>query len=353
MTTRLPDELLPARYNLGVSRKSLLWIILILAVLGGGCTATGDQETITATASPPILAITPYQTKTPAQTVTPTATAAATPTLPPLPTPTPYLYTIVLGDTLIGIASYFGVTTDELIVANPGVDPNFLSVGKQLVIPLPTPGPGDENPLAPPEPEMLPLQTGAVACYRVRSGGWWCYLPVSNTLEQTAENISGLIRLFDSAGEEVASQTASGLVNVLRPGERFALAAFFSPPVAEWTAAQGQLVSAVAASQLGARYLNLEAVEVTTTPRTEDQLGVVVSGSISLPTQPDGSETPAIKTLWVLAIAYDADGSIAGLRRWESALEETSEAIPFRIELYSLGKPIEQVEILTEARITP
>jgi LysM repeat protein len=336
-----------------VSRKSLLWIILILAALGGGCAATGGQETITATASPSLVAITPYQTNTPAQTVTPTASAAATPTLPPLPTPTPYLYTIILGDTLIGIASYFGVTTEELIVANPGVDPNFLSVGKQLVIPLPAPGPGDENPLAPSETEMLPLQTGAVACYRVRSGGWWCYLPVSNTLEQPAENISGLIRLFDSEGQEVASQPASGLVNVLRPGERFALAAFFPPPVAEWTASQGQLVSAVAASQLEARYLELDPIEVTITPLAEDQLSVEVSGSISLPAPADGSEIPAIESLWVLATAYDADGAIAGLRRWESAPQETSEPIPFRIELYSLGKPIDQVEILTEARLTP
>ena len=45
------------------------------------------------------------------------------------------VYIIQAGDTLSYIASRFNVTVDELEAANPGVDPNFLSEGQEIVIP--------------------------------------------------------------------------------------------------------------------------------------------------------------------------------------------------------------------------
>ena len=39
------------------------------------------------------------------------------------------------GDTLSFIASRFNVTLNDLITANPSIDPNFLSEGQQIVIP--------------------------------------------------------------------------------------------------------------------------------------------------------------------------------------------------------------------------
>jgi len=46
------------------------------------------------------------------------------------------MYTVVENDTLIAIAVRFGITLDELQVANPDVNPNILSLGTQLVIPV-------------------------------------------------------------------------------------------------------------------------------------------------------------------------------------------------------------------------
>lgn len=45
------------------------------------------------------------------------------------------IYIVQPGDTLSEIARLFNVTLDELLAANPGVDPNFLSQGQELVIP--------------------------------------------------------------------------------------------------------------------------------------------------------------------------------------------------------------------------
>ncbi len=45
------------------------------------------------------------------------------------------VYIVQAGDTLSLIASRFNVTLNDLIAANPSIDPNFLSEGQQIVIP--------------------------------------------------------------------------------------------------------------------------------------------------------------------------------------------------------------------------
>src|SRR5688572_3836399 len=45
------------------------------------------------------------------------------------------VYIVQAGDTLSLIASRFNVTLNDLITANPSIDPNFLSEGQQIVIP--------------------------------------------------------------------------------------------------------------------------------------------------------------------------------------------------------------------------
>lgn len=45
------------------------------------------------------------------------------------------VYIVQPGDTLSFIASRFNVTLDELVTANPSIDPNFLSQGQQIIIP--------------------------------------------------------------------------------------------------------------------------------------------------------------------------------------------------------------------------
>ena len=74
----------------------------------------------------------PSPAATPAATPTPSPTAAPTPT----PAPAPLTYTIVAGDTLIGIAVRFGTTSDAIMAANGMTNPNaLLRLGQELVIP--------------------------------------------------------------------------------------------------------------------------------------------------------------------------------------------------------------------------
>ena len=66
---------------------------------------------------------------------------AMPPTPPVPPCPGGFYYTIRAGDTLYNIGLMFNVTVQELIVANPGIDPNNLQIGQVICIPMPRPVP--------------------------------------------------------------------------------------------------------------------------------------------------------------------------------------------------------------------
>ena len=55
---------------------------------------------------------------------------------PPMPPcPNGFYYTIRAGDTLFSISQRFNVPVQEIINANPGIDPNNLRVGQIICIP--------------------------------------------------------------------------------------------------------------------------------------------------------------------------------------------------------------------------
>jgi LysM repeat protein len=64
---------------------------------------------------------------------------------PPEPSPTPsslgQTYVVQSGDIPETIAAQFGITTEALLAANPGVNPNNLQVGQVLIIPPAAPPP--------------------------------------------------------------------------------------------------------------------------------------------------------------------------------------------------------------------
>ncbi len=58
-----------------------------------------------------------------------------TPTPPIPPCPNGFYYSIRPGDTFFGISNQFSVSLDALIRANPGVDPNMLQIGQIICVP--------------------------------------------------------------------------------------------------------------------------------------------------------------------------------------------------------------------------
>ncbi len=165
-------------------------------------------------------------------TALPDGTDLVAATLPPAPssTPGPYIYAVRPGDTLVGIATQFGVALDELIAANGLSDPNVLAVGQELVIPglrapapreLPTPMPVPALPATPlPTPTTSgppiveidgALAVGDPATESVQVGNRGGATSLENwTLSDSAGNRFTFPRLILFPGSQVTIHSASG-----------------------------------------------------------------------------------------------------------------------------------------------
>jgi LysM repeat protein len=301
-----------------------------VGMLLSGCTQATVQATTTATLKG---VLTPYHTLTPSPLI-PTATIEVTIPVTPIPTPTPFIYVVKNDDTMLGIAFQFGIKLEDLQAANPTVDPHFMGAGLKLIIPIST-----EIPQVLPTPSSAPVETDQPRCYRTGDGGAWCIMALHNEQKSSIENLSVWMGLYDRAGNNLSSQTAYPPLNILAPGSTMPIMAYFSPPLPGEFQAQGEVLSALTVAADDQRYLNSQ-VNVETVDINPDGGGATVSGQVVLP---DNSTVPS--QLWVLAVAYDADGNIIGARKWKSAGEKE-----FEFTVFSVGGAIDHVEMLSEAR---
>jgi LysM repeat protein len=309
-------------------------IVTLLVTLGFLLVSCTQSPIVRATPTfNPTGAITPYHTITPSPD-SPTATQIAIIPVSPAPSPTPFMHMVKKGETMLGIAFQYGISLEDLKAANPGVDPNFLSVDKQLVIPI-----SGEIPETMPTPTPIPVAWQQPVCYRTGDGGAWCILPVKNQQENSVENISAWIGLFTSQGENITNQVAYAPLNQLRPGESIPLMSYFAPPLPDKFEAHGELLSGLTVAPDDTRYLNLEVV-LDNVDISADGSQAMVKGEVILP---DGVPMPS--QIWNLIIAYDFDGNIIGARKWES-----SGGTLFELPVFSLGGAIDHVEVLIEAR---
>jgi len=259
----------------------------------------------------------------------------------PQPTATPFVYKVVANDTLIGIAARFKVSLSDLLTANPGVDPSLMPVGTELVIPQD----GESGGGGLPSPTPVAVSYTQPDCYATTDGGLWCFMVVKNDRPAGMENLAAMIRLYTRDGKEVASKEAIALLNLLPAGRQIPLMAFFTAPVPDWEFSQGELVSALDIPAGDERYLAVE-IEGKQVEIGEDGLQARVQGMVRL----SAAEGEA-GSVWVVAVGYDADGRVVGVRRWESGtVLAAGKRTNFELLLYSLGPEIAQVDVLVEAR---
>ena len=195
------------------------------------------------------------------------------------PSPTPQAYTVRANDTFLGIARAYGLTREELLAANPGLNPDFLSIGQQLLIPAPG-GQGTATPI--PTPTPLPLQTSDPRCYPSASGGLWCLVSVTNTTGSPVEGLSGLLTLVGSDGEPMITVPVYPPLNLLPADEVMVLAAYLTPPVPEFSRAVAALTMGVPVQQAESRYASLD-WSITRTQPSADRLSWEVAVSVKVP----------------------------------------------------------------------
>ena len=324
------------------NRRISLWVGLVMLTIGGACTPT---STPTLTTRTPDTRLTPYLTAIPVPTSTPMQPPLVT-RVPVLPTPTPFTYTVEEGDTLLGIAAKFGVSLEELRVANPSVDPHFLSIGATILIPT---GGGELGAFALPTPVPVTLVFGAPSCYSTADRGVWCSLVVKNEHQQNLENLSALVTLYDESGQRLDGLVALPPINLLQPGQQLPLVAFFALLDGRGNTANAQIQTASMVPLDDTRYLpvSLELQEVVI---HEHGQFARVRGDLALAFQ-DGAESQPTHLVRLALIGYGADGGIVGARRWESKTKLAPGASQtFQASVFSVGPEIVRVDVLAEAR---
>ncbi|MCD6402032.1 MAG: LysM peptidoglycan-binding domain-containing protein [Anaerolineales bacterium] len=296
----------------------------------------------------PLLTLTPSPTWQ--DTHTPSLTTSFDGTLTPVilvtrentsikPSPTPIIYTVKENDNLTIIANHYGVEVDKLILSNPDTNPNLLTVGMTLTIPI-----GEIVPSGIPTPTPLPLTMLEPICYRTNDPGYICFINVKNTLNQPVENITAEVSLYDDKNNLSYKTIASAVLNVLYPNQSIPIIARFSNIKQEVNAIDYHLQSANPMPLADNRYIP---IDITSKSLYISSTGISAKaqGTISV-----RSTDKMWSRLTIVAIAYDKNGQIVGVRKqYLNQNEKNLKKIPFLITVYSLGNPISDVSLFGEA----
>lgn len=320
-----------------------LAISLLVTLILAACSVESPEFTATPVA---LLegTLRPYPTDTPTVTPLPTDFVTVTPSPTITPTATQVFYDVQDGEDMGGISFRFGILVSALMTANPEVNPRAMGVGTTLLIPItpePETTPTIEEDITP-TPTPLFKALDEPNCYFNALGGLWCFVLVENDSEGTLENVSAEMVL--QVGEEQRSVLAMMPLNLLPAGESLPLVAYFEPPVPEDFSISAAIDFLLPVMPEDQRYLPVEIADSAVTI-ARSGLTARVRGELVLP---DGE--PATRYIWLNATAFDADGRVVAVRRWESPNQLTGgEETAFSLMLYSLGDEIERVELLAEA----
>lgn len=307
-------------------------LVLCLAILGmlslGGCGRMLAPPTPTSRA---VAAITPSQTPTPTATRRATATLVpATPSNTPTPTvtPTPIIYTIKKGDTLLEVARTFGVTVSELQAVNGIEDPRRLWIGQEILIP---PKEAGSEPTGVPTPTPVALRIEGLAFYHTPADSLWCLGEVINLSTEPAEEVQVRVTLHDARGELLATGAAFTQLDVLAGRGRSPFSILFTAPPASFAQYQTQVLSGVRSTHLGPRYRDLVVSE--TWGGWLDESNYQVRGRLENTGRSEAEKVALIVTL------YDEEHHVVGARSVgiEAELFLPGAVAPFDITVTPLG----------------
>ncbi len=321
-------------------RKLVIWLLLGWLVTGCGRVVTPAPEAAikvqpTPTAQP--IAATPIP---PATTTPRPVTPVATPT--PTVTPTPIIYAVQSGDTLLKIAIQFDRSVEAIQEANGIIDPRFLQIGQELVIPPP-----EIDPEAPPTPTPTPppLEIGALNFIETRQGTLWGLGEVANPGNEYLTEVVVEASLFDAAGVLLARAATYTQLDVVPPHQAVPFAILFDSPPGDFAQYQVVAVSGVPVSDQSRYYFELEPFDVQGSP-----IGVStyrLSGQLRN-TGPSDAES-----IRLVAVAYDATDKILAQRQAELAVSllKAGATTAFEIDLIIPRGIVDHYHVLVQGLV--
>jgi LysM repeat protein len=311
------------------------WLVLLAIVVLGGCGRVLEPPTPTVAAG-----VTAIPTDTPRPTATRRATFTPVPATPsdtptPTVTPTPIIYIIQKGDTLIPIARKFGVTVSEIQEANGISDPRRLRIGQEIIIPVQV---GEGGPTVVPTPTPVALQIQGLAFHRTPVDSLWCLGEVVNLSGQPAEEVQVQVTLHDEQGQLLASGAAFAELDIVAADGRAPFAILFSAPPTSFAQYQTRVLGGVPSTHLGPRYPDLTVIEEY--GEWLDENNYQVRGQVHNSGQADAEKVAVVITL------YDDQDHVVGSRTVDIPAEVflAGANAPFEVTLTPLG-PVARYDI--------
>jgi LysM repeat protein len=327
-------------------KKKFIYLILLLISGVNGCNPINSYQNQEnqqvrpdrTTASPASFILTPSPPKpTPIPTsIQPTQNSQVLPD--PTITPQYMTHQVIEGDTLLGIALQYGVDVDDIINVNPGIDPNILSIGITISIPL---NGSDETRIYVLTP--IPITLHQPQCFPSIPSGLTCLLLAENTQPHPVEHVTAQIIVQFQDGSQLIEEAYSP-IDLILPGKAIPLIAHLSISGNEPYSISRKLSSALPMPPGDTRYIDvinrIDVIEVA-----PNKLSATIHGEIS-----NTRDSLPAQRLWLLVIAYDQSGNPIGYRKWVYNNLTQNEILSFDITVYSLGPEIDRIEILAEAK---
>lgn len=255
-------------------------------------------------------------------------------------TPTPVVYIVAEGDTLFDIAALNDTTIEAILELNPGLQPELLSIGQELILP-------EQVRRVPSATSNTPGPTSIVlrglSVYRTPTNGIWILGEIFNHGDRALENVRLTVTLLDDAGQSVYDAQIWTATNVVAAGSNSPFGLLVIPaPIVEVTP-YVVVDSADPIIDLGNRYLEFE---VSETEATLEGAQATIRGNIVNVGDMNAIEVALIATL------YDDEGNVSGYHKL--FLDEpivAGQSVPFEINVLPPGRVIEDYALLAQGLV--
>lgn len=310
---------------------------LLSGILLSACSAAPQG---TPTVAPTVALPTPRPTTTPRPTPT---LAAATP--PPqresVITPTPIVYVVQSGDTLIPIANKFGVSVSDIVAANNGLDAASLQIGQRLIIPTNAGNPAASNAaqLLLPTPTPIPFEIRGTNIIRTAAGSLECLGEIFNGGPAPLTNVQVQLTLQDDAGNPLQAQTVFVARDVIGPGETSPFRVLFTAPPSAFS--KFAVIPLRAEAGNASALATIKVDKLTGTPNGAQ---FKVTGEL---TNGDQVDTTSLR---MIVTAYDGDKRVIGYRYVDAPQQALAvgATTPFEVSIVTASQSIATFSLIAE-----